>query len=65
MGSSVVKGRTRGARRVLWVGRGLQSVTEAQAGGHNSEAVAGHYTKASRLDEPLILRNSLLSSLFW
>lgn len=30
-----------------------------------AEAVGGHYTKASRLDEPLILRNSLLSSLFW
>ena len=64
MGSSVVTGRIQGAHRILW-GREMQSVTEAQAGGHNSEAVGGNYTKASRLDEPLILRNSLLSSLFW
>lgn len=60
------EGQDPGSARDALGGRWQQrSVTEAQAGGRSSEArVGGHYTKASRLDEPLTLRYSLLSSLF-
>lgn len=66
MGSGAVKGRIQGAHGMLRAGDG----SSGQSLKHRQEAAAqrrgwagGHYTKASRLDEPLTLRYSLLSSL--